>query len=137
MNMSIIYPSTKIYVNNSELGGLGVFARTNIKKDEEIEVAPVLLIPDEQISSITKSTLVDYYFAWGKGFKQAAVVWGYGSLFNHSYTPNAKYIKDEENSVVRFIAIKDISQDEEIIINYNGHPDDKTKLWFEARKDLR
>jgi uncharacterized protein len=135
--VSIIYPSTKIYINNSSLEGLGVFARVDIKEGEEIEVAPILLIPDEQISNITKSKLIDYYFAWGKGFKQAAIVWGYGSLFNHSYSPNAKYIKDEKENVVRFVAIKSISQDEEILINYNGHPDDKTKLWFEARKSLR
>lgn len=133
--MSLIYPSTKLYINDSPIEGLGVFARLDIKKGETIEEAPVLLLEDDQISSITKTRLIDYYFAWGPGFKKAAIGLGYASIFNHSFEPNARYIKDEENSMLRFVAIKDIKQDEEILVNYNGHPDDKTKLWFQARQE--
>jgi uncharacterized protein len=132
--MQIIFPSQKIYIAPSVVAGLGVFARVDIKKGEVIEEAPVIVIPDEQLADLTKTDLLEYYFAWGKGFKGAAVVWGYGSLFNHSYTPNAKYNKDIENNLIKFVAIKSIKADEEILVNYNGHPKDKTKLWFEARK---
>lgn len=98
-----------------------------------IEEAPLILIPEDQISDITKTRLLEYYFAWGNKFSEAAIGLGFASLYNHSFEPNAKYVKDVENSLLRFVAIKDIKQDEEILVNYNGHPDDKTKLWFQAR----
>lgn len=131
--MQILFPSPKIYAANSSIQGLGVFAREDIKEGEVIEEAPLILIPEDQLSDLTKTRLLEYYFAWGHKFSEAAIGLGYASLYNHSYEPNARYIKDVENGLLRFVAIKNISQDQEIVVNYNGHPDDKTKLWFEAR----
>lgn len=139
-NVGILIPSRKIYVANSIVpgAGLGVFARVDVLEGEVIEEAPILIIPDDQLSSLVRTELINYFFAWGVGFKEGAIAWGYGSLFNHTYDyPNAKYIKDQENDLIRFVAIKKIKKDEEILINYNGHPDDKTKLWFEARETLK
>lgn len=132
--MDILYPSSSIYVAQSSISGLGVFAREEIREGEVVEECLVILVPGDQLSDLTKTRLLDYYFAWGVGFQSAAVCLGFGSLYNHSYKPNAKYIKDEEDNIIRFVAIKNIKRDEEIIINYNGHPEDKTKLWFEARE---
>lgn len=133
--MAIIFPSNKIYINQSSIEGLGVFARHSIKEGDVIEEAPLILIPEEQISDITKTRLLEYYFAWGHKFSEAAIGLGFASLYNHSFEPNAKYVKDIENSILRFVAIKDIRQDEEVVVNYNGHPDDKSKLWFQARAE--
>ena len=104
----------------------------DIKRGEVIETCPIIVLPEEQVSDLAKTKLFDYYFAWGKDFKVAAVCLGFGSLYNHSYKPNAKYIKDFEDSLIRFEAIKDIERDEEILVNYNGRPDDQTKIWFEV-----
>lgn len=134
LKVKILIPSEKIYIAPSMTHGLGVFARVPIVKDAVIEESPVLVILGDQLSDLVKTELMEYFFAWGQGFKDGVVVWGYGSLFNHSYAPNAKYIKDLRNSLVKFVAIKDIKADQEILVNYNGHPKDKTKLWFEARK---
>lgn len=131
--MALIFPSNNIYANHSSIEGLGVFARHSIKEGDQIEEAPLILIPEDQLSDLTKTRLLEYYFAWGHKFSEAAIGLGFASLYNHSFEPNAKYIKDVENSVLRFVAIKDIKQDEEIVVNYNGHPDDKSKLWFQAR----
>lgn len=131
--MAILYPSNSIYTAPSSIQGLGVFTRALIKEGEIIEEAPIIVIPEDQLAELTKTKLLEYYFAWGIHFCEAAIGLGYASLYNHSYQPNAKYIKDIENGVLRFVAIKDIEPDEEIVVNYNGHPDDKTKLWFEAR----
>ncbi len=137
--MNILLPSSKIYISSSSLpsAGMGVFARVDIKEGEIIEEAPILIIPDDQLSALVKTELINYFFAWGKGFKEGAIAWGYGSLFNHSYEPNANYIKDFENNMIRFVAIENISRDQEIVMNYNGHPGDKTKLWFEVRDNWR
>jgi uncharacterized protein len=131
---NILFPSNKVYSMESSIHGLGVFAREDIHEGEVIEECPIIPIPEEQLSNLVKTELLEYYFAWGAGFKEGAVCLGFGSLYNHTYDgPNAKYIKDLENKVIRFVAIKPIARDSEILVNYNGHPEDKTKLWFEAR----
>lgn len=131
--MPILTPSNKIYAASSSVEGLGVFARTDIKDGDVIEEAPLIIIPEDQLSDLTKTRLLEYYFAWGYKFSEAAIGLGFASLYNHSFEPNAKYIKDVENNCLRFVAIRDIKRDEEILVNYNGHPDDKSKLWFQAR----
>lgn len=135
--MNIIYPPSNLYIAQSNIHGLGIFARSDIKEGEIIEEAPILLIEEDQITDLTQTELRFYYFAWGAGFKQAAIGFGYASLYNHSYDPNARYIKDMENNLLRFVAIKNIESEQEILVNYNGHPDDKTKLWFEARESFQ
>lgn len=52
-------------------------------------------------------------------------------MYNHSYNPSAQYIKDFKNNLIRFVAIKDIEEGEEIFVNYNGDPLNQEKVWFE------
>ena len=93
-----------------------------------------MVIPGEQLSELAKTRLLDYaFFACGYDKNEAALLLGYGSLFNHSYEPNAEYKIITEENLIRFMAIKKIKKDEEIVMNYNGKTKDKTKLWFEAR----
>ena len=58
-----------------------------------------------------------------------AVALGYGSLYNHSYQPNARY-DDESGQTKVFTAIRDIAPGEEIMVNYNGEPEDETPVGF-------
>ena len=70
-----------------------------------------------------------YCFEWGRG--TVAVALGYGSLYNHSYQPNARY-DDESGQAKVFRAIRDIAPGEEIVVNYNGEPGDETPVWFKV-----
>lgn len=127
-----ISPSDKIYLSDSSItnAGRGVFARVAIKKGEVIERCPVFVLPRKDYPVLKKTALRDYYFMWGK--TTVAICFGYGSLYNHSYTPNATYKKLIKEQTIEFVAIKDIKKDEEITANYNyGKPDDKSKLWIE------
>jgi SET domain-containing protein len=130
-----VYPPTKLYINHSAIAGLGVFASENIKKGEIIEVVPVILLPEEQISDLAKTNLLDYFFAWGEKLEVAAFALGYGSLYNHSYEPNAKFVENFDTNTIIYSALRDIKKGEEILINYNGKPDDMRKLWFLARDE--
>lgn len=107
----------------------GVFATQNIKKGELIHQAPVLAYPNEQHEHIEKTLLADYAFEYGIG--RTAILLGYGMLFNHSYTPNATYEINFKNETFDFYAYKDISQGEEVLINYNGDEEDQELLWFD------
>lgn len=110
--------------------GRGVFARRPIRKGEVIERVPVIVLSlDEYAKSLGQGVLKDYCFAWGKN--QVALALGYGSLYNHSYQPNARY-EDDGPSSKAFIARRAIAEGEEITVNYNGKPGSRAKVWFDV-----
>lgn len=106
----------------------GVFATRNIAKGELIHEAPVIPYPNEHHEFIEKTILADYVFEYG--VNHTAILLGYGSLFNHSYEPNAVYDINFEQHTFDFYAHTDIEAGEEILINYNGEADCDDPLWF-------
>ncbi len=120
-----------IYVAYSEVHGKGVFAARDIEAGEVIEVCPIILFPKSQLADIRKTVLDDYYFDWGEEGEWYALCLGNGSLYNHSYEPNAEYGMDFEAQTIDFYCLKDIPAGDEIFINYNGDADNRSKVWFE------
>ena len=118
----------KIEVRKSKLHDRGIFATQDINEGEIIEKCPVLLFPIKDEEHLNKSHLYNYYFEWDKD--SSSMVLGYGMIYNHSHEPNAEFHIDYENKVFILKAIKKIKIGEEITHNYNGDPDDKTKVWF-------
>src|SRR5438552_285271 len=100
--------------------GRGVVAQRTFYAGEIIERPPVIVIPADEAPLIRDTRLAHYYFEWGDDCKQAAIALGYGSLYNHSYAPNARYEFREEDDCLEFIALKEIQPGEEITINYNN-----------------
>ncbi len=95
--------------------GRGVFARRGIAVGEIIETCPVLVVPTGEVrSGPTWTRLGEYCYEWGQG--SVALALGYGSLYNHSYEPNARY-EDVGRRAKRFVAIRDIAAGEEITVN--------------------
>lgn len=123
----------KIFTKNISKNNRGVFASANIKKGEIIEICPVIVVPIKDKKHIDKTFIYNYYFKWGSR-NQPAIALGLGSLYNHSYQPNAEYDQKIKKRVIVFKAIKDIKKDEEILTNYNGEPKDQTPLWFKVTK---
>ena len=124
-------PSSLIEVRRTRAKGRGVFARAPIPEGTVIERAPVLVIPAVEVDENPYDTVITRYcFQWGAD--TVAVVLGYGSLYNHSYQPNA-YYRDRRNRVKEFISLRDIEPGEEITINYNGSPHDPSDVGFETR----
>ncbi len=107
--------------------GRGVFARIMIPKGTTFETVPMLVCKQEDIIC---STLMDYVYAWGDGTVGLAL--GYGSLYNHSFKPNARYY-DLPQSRKEFTALRDIEAGEEVTINYNGDPKSKKSVGFEVK----
>lgn len=132
---SNIAPPKKAILKTSLIpnAGRGVFATEFIKNDEIIENSPIIML-DGEAKHLKDSQLYNYYFV-SEDKESVAIALGFGSLYNHSYSPNATYIKDFDNQIIIFKAIKDIRPDEEITVNYNyGNPDDKSTLWTPSIK---
>src|SRR5690242_14055082 len=99
VNLGVSRRITPMSLHHSELicvkripgKGRGVVARRPIKKGAVIERVPVLLVPlADLVDGLENRTLKTYFYIWDK--KHVAVSLGYGSLYNHSYEPNARYI---------------------------------------------
>lgn len=102
-----------LYVRIIEGKGRGVFANRPFKQGEIIEVAPVLVFPRQE-SEVILSTLLGNYTFDVQG--RDGIALGYGSLYNHSFEPNADYVISQTAIVVK--AERDIKEDEEITIHY-------------------
>ncbi len=112
--------------------GRGIRALRTFRKGECIERSHVIVIPKEQWPNIEHTVFYDHTFYWGEDEEDAALSLGFGSLFNHSYTPNAVYQRLFTQSEIHFFALRDIVAGEQITVNYNGAPDDGQPLWFSA-----
>lgn len=126
-----------VFVAPSELHGKGVFTGALIPEGSLIEICPVLVLSSEDLELIKKTNLYHYYFEWGEAAEKAAIALGFGSIYNHSTTPNAKYLVDFESENLEIHCVKDIFPGEEILINYNGSVNDKSLVWFEKPGKLR
>ncbi len=116
--------------------GRGAFAKKAIKKDTIIDVAYVVPIPNKEYKKIYKTILYDYCYIWEDpdhmpAFRNAITL-SISQFINHSFIPNLKYLYDYENKAIEFSAIRDISEGEELTVNYNGLVDDKSAMWFEV-----
>lgn len=112
--------------------GRGVFAKRKIPSGEVIESTPVIVFPKSQWKYIEKTNINSYCYYWGNELEDGAIALGLGSMYNHSYEPNAKYVRRIDRRTMDYVAIRDIEEGEEITINYNGPPDDTSPVWFDV-----
>lgn len=123
-------PPEAIVVGPSPGRGRGVFAARAIARDEVVEVAPVLVVPKADAAKLDGTVLDSYVFAWGDG---VAVAFGYGSLYNHSWSPNLEYRKRMDRCVIEFVAIADIAAGDELFTNYTLSNPHRADLWAHLR----
>jgi SET domain-containing protein len=126
-----IQKHNKIQVKKSPIHGWGVFATEDIKEGELIEECLFLRLPVKR--GETNYTLFDYTFVYPKGenWVNHIIALGYGSLYNHSETPNATWEDDLEKETIRFIALKPIGKDEEIVTYYGDE-----NYWSDGRSHI-
>ena len=124
----MIFISPKIRVQQSPIHRWGVFAIDNILEGEMIEECPMVEIEKEWLKK-DLSIFQDYRFNLPNLLNNAFTVesqqicLGYGSIYNHSKTPNANWYSiyyTPEISTFRFYAIRDIKSGEEIFIWYGN-----------------
>lgn len=114
--------------------GRGVVAMQDIKKGELIERSPVLIIPNKDRAAVDPTVIFTYVFMWENGTVEedlykhegrSGIALGFTSLLNHSYKPNAEFLRHIEALMIDVIALRDIEAGEEITIDY------QMTLWFD------
>ena len=119
-----------IEVKQSEIHGLGVFARKKIRKGEIIEKSPVILLDKLEREVLKSTSLFWYYFLLNNDKTPVAIGLGLSSLYNHSYNANAFYDIKIKKAIIVFKSVTNINAGEEITINYNSNPYDPSPVYF-------
>jgi SET domain-containing protein len=115
MQANLYVPSTKICVRLIKGKGRGVVTTRRIRAGEEIETAPVLIVPKEQIELLSSSFLVHYMFQSDNG-KHLVIGLGLTSMVNHGADPNAEFFVSNECIVVK--ARRAIPSGAEVTVDY-------------------
>jgi uncharacterized protein len=106
-----------LYVQKVRKMGRGVFANRAFRRGEVIEVCPVILLPgitdEHQLGGMR-----NYVFMWREAGDVLAIALGYGSLYNHDPTPNAKFTLRYAKHEIVFRAIREITPGEQILVDY-------------------
>jgi SET domain-containing protein len=100
-------------------GGYGVYAKKNIRAGEVLEMAPFIEVPRNIVYG-QKNLLQDYVFTSHLNKNHVIVVFGYGSMYNHSLKNNAYYriSSHNPNRFLEYVALTDIPRGTEILISY-------------------
>lgn len=114
--------------------GRGVYAARAHASGETIESCPVVLFAGH-FGSVPEEVR-KILFNWGVlagGGSMHCLALGYGSVYNHENPANMRYEADVGGRVLRFVAIRDIAEDEELTVNYNalgGGHQSEADTWF-------
>jgi uncharacterized protein len=97
--------------------GRAVYAARHFRLGETIEICHVIIVGKDFWASRKRAA----YNEWAYEFdKKSAIALGCGSLYNHSYKPNAAWTCLTRSMKIRFYALRRIEKGEEILINYSG-----------------
>lgn len=106
----------KLEVRESEIEGRGVFSTADISEGEIIEECHFLPITMCDYKALENLKTIVHTFPLFS--KDCVVVLGFGSIYNHSSEPTAYWETDEEDNLFRFIALSDISEGDEVLVDY-------------------
>ena len=124
----------QVEVRKTPNKGRGVFALRDFKKGEIVESCPVINITPKERKQLEKTIFNFYIYPW-RSTRSGSLALGYGSIYNHSFEPNADWKQNFKTNSMVYRAIKPINKGEEILINYNGEPDDSSSIdWFDVQK---
>ena len=119
--MTRVQPA-EVFVDDSGPKGRGVFAARAFRAGEVVETAPVLVLGAGQ--DALPMVLRQRTFAWGKlcgsDDGSEAIVWGYGSLYNHANPSNLEFAADPAALTMTYRAARDVAAGEELTINYES-----------------
>jgi len=118
--MNITPPAAEVR-HTGTARGRGVFATRAHAAGETVETAVAFVFSLR--SAHLPETLKQCIFSWEELAKvpgTRALALGFGSLYNHANPANMRYEADGEQELLRFVAVRDIADGEELTINYNA-----------------
>jgi len=103
---------SKVYVKESQIHGLGVFAKQDFKEGDIIEIGLMYRIQN------VDGNENPHLFTWSDDRTVWAGASGCIPWYNHSDEPNIKKVGDLINDTMKIIALRDILKDQELCNRY-------------------
>lgn len=101
----------------NDKNNLGVYSKRAFQKDETIEIAPFIEVKTD-IGNLP-NPLQDYVFGSHITDGYTILVFGYGSMYNHSLDNNVSYSTFKKHDrFIKYYANRFIPENEELFINY-------------------
>lgn len=118
--------------------GNGVFAARVINEGEVVEACPVVVLqmPFSSLPEPLKTLVFDWAVLAGVPGTHALAL-GYGSMYNSDNPANLRYEADQQGLLLRFIAVREIAEGEELTVNYDAVGGGATwhdNNWFDRMK---
>ena len=124
-----------IYITVTQQKGRGVFTKKSIKEDTVVEIAPVIVMSDEERKLLDQTLLHDYIFEWQPEDKNmCCMALGWIPIYNHSNFSNCEYFMNYEEQTIFIKTVRLINAGEELTINYNGDWNEQTEVWFDVKE---
>jgi uncharacterized protein len=124
-----------LFIDETKRKGRGVFCHTPLAADTIIEIAPVIVMSDDDRKLLDQTLLHDYIFEWTpEGARMCCMALGYIPIYNHSYQSNCEYFMNYEDQTIFVKTMRDIDAGEELTINYNGDWNDGEPVWFDVKE---
>lgn len=112
---------SRISVRRSPIHGYGVFADADLAAGDLIEECHI-------IEFSMSDAFINYKYDFKiDGQNVTCMPLGFGGIYNHSNSPNARFDYNEQTKLLVFTATQAIKRNEEIFIYYG-------KNWFAARE---
>lgn len=114
--------------------GRGAYATRAHCAGETVELCPVILFTGSYAS--VPAEVRQILYNWGvlaQTRHTHCLALGYGSMYNHDNPANMRYEADVAVRGLRFIAVRDIAEGEELTVNYNavgGGHESSADTWF-------
>ena len=103
------------YVDRAAGFGRGVFAKEFFRKGQLVEVSPVILLKEDDVTH-GDAVLDHYVYEWEEGVNALAL--GNGSLFNHGLPANVDWEANKNEQSIEYRATRDIPVGEQLFIDY-------------------
>lgn len=114
--------------------GRGVFASKPFRKDDVVEICPVMVLRGSFPKlPVELQRLVYGWHLLASEPGTHALAFGYGSLYNSANPANMRFEADRNEALLRFVAARSIVADEELTVNYSstgGGAESPTNDWF-------
>jgi len=130
-------PPGNVVKDTGTVKGRGVYAGRRYRKDEVVEISPVIVFEAEYDTLPNSINCVIYDWDGREDVTTNALALGHGSLFNHANPANMRCDYQCDKKQIVYVAVDDIAKDEELTINYNsehGEPVSTEDTWFEEMK---
>jgi SET domain-containing protein len=112
----------KVYMAKSRIpgAGYGVHARKDLKAGELIETCPFIEVPYSIIYD--RGNILQSYAFQSPNEGMVIVVFGLGSMYNHSLSSNVDYLvsSKDPSRLMDFVVSRDTPKGQELHINYGA-----------------